>query len=185
MKYLIIGFCVFLSGLSWYSCKKSEPATLGAIPNGGKVTNNSLDTVHQGLTGNLAVDSVNLIGTWKWVAQFDLGNPQGDLQNPANSGIQETIVVDAANNWTQSQNGILLNSGNWKFAMLMPPSGWPIPFLVLKNKQQPNAQTNDDFNFATGFGGSFHLTRDTLIFYGVSNNNGQSASTASERIYTK
>jgi len=160
--------------LVWVSCKKTQVSPV-------KSTTQTKTTGQNNIIADPPIDSAALLGTWKWSAQYDLGNPLGDVLTPANTGVQETLTIDASHNWTQTQNGQAVNSGKYRFGVMMPPSGWPMAFLTLSNKSDPNAQTYDTLDFTKGFSGSFAVSKDSLVFYGVY---GQS-NTVTQRVYIR
>jgi hypothetical protein len=176
-KSFIYLFACLLMCTLWLSCGKTQ---VSPVKKSNKI--GVTDTANQGnIIPSPNIDSADMLGTWKWSAQYDLGNPLGDVLTPANTGIQETLTIDAGHNWTQTQNGIAVNSGKYRFGVMMPPSGWPVAFLTLSNKSDPNAQTYDTLDFTKGFSGSFAVSKDSLVFYGVY---GQS-NTVTQRVYTR
>ena len=105
-KSFIYLFACLLMCTLWLSCGKTQ---VSPVKKSNKI--GVTDTANQGnVIPSPNIDSVDMLGTWKWSAQYDLGNPLGDVLTPANTGIQETLTIDASHNWTQTQNGIAINS---------------------------------------------------------------------------
>jgi hypothetical protein len=122
-------------------------------------------------------------GVWTWSAQYDYGAYEGDLLNPANTGITEILTLAADSTWSQTQNGKVVNSGTYHIGEFLTPDG-PRIALSLVNSLHPNPQLYDNFDFSTGFGGSYVCSSDSLVFYGVFNTP-KYTNLATERIYVK
>jgi len=126
---------------------------------------------------------LSVTGIWKWSAQYDYGAYEGDLLNPDNTGVQETLTLNADSTWSQTKNGNVVNTGTYKIANVITPGG-PAIFLKIINDLNPNAQTYDNFDFGTGFNGSYACSTDSLIFYGVYSTP-TTTNVVTERVYVK
>jgi hypothetical protein len=177
MKTLLA--CLSISLLLWMSCKLDS-----LNPTGIKATKTSVtDTAKIGQHDPKGQEG--LVGVWKWSAQYDLSAriPNEDYFSPANTGIQEVLTLNADSSWTQSQNGVVVNLGNYKIEDGITPEGI-IKFVKLINRKNPTGRAADDFNFVDGFSSSFTSSGDSLVFYGIyaKENIG---SMATERVYVK
>jgi hypothetical protein len=166
---------MLLACLAFYSCKLDNLNPDNAKPS----STNTLTLSPPNPTGHAPV-----AGVWKWSAQYDLGTYEGDLLNPTNTGIIETLTLAADSTWSQTQNGKVVNSGTYHLGAGYMPSGGLTPFLKLVNNNQPNLQTFDNFDFSTGFVCSFASSSDSLVFYGVFNTP-QYTNLATQRVYVK
>ena len=173
MKILIT--CIlFIAGLCWASCKLEN-----LNPNKTKTSNDTLKRSPADPTTH-----ASLAGVWKWSAQYDIGAYESDLLNPANTGMQETLTLNTDGSWSQTKNGTEVNTGSYKLVDGITPGG-PVTFLKFINSTKPVLQTyTDNFDFNSGFAGSYACSSDSLIFYGVYST-GQTASIATERVYIK
>jgi len=135
-----------------------------------------------------SADQTNLAGSWQWSAQYSTGNPPVYIINPSNTNIQETLNLDGNNNWTQVQNGKIVNSGSYSLVNVLVPgysiSGDTVIFINFLNNKVTDTARTDNFNFNTGFESSFAVSNDSLVFYGVYSA-GTITNLLSERVYVK
>ncbi len=164
----------FVVCLAFYSCKLDNL-------NPGNAKSTSTNTLT--LSPADPIGHAPVIGIWKWSAQYDAGTYEGDLLNPANTGITETLNLATDSTWTQTQNGTVVNTGTYHLINAVTPGG-PMVFLRLVNVNQPNAQIIDNFDFSNGFGDSYNCSNDSLILYGVVNTP-QYTNLATKRVYVK
>jgi len=109
----------------------------------------------------------SIVGPWTWSAQYGMGqNPT--IQDPANTGITETLQMNADSTWTQTKNGVVVNTGTYFFSPFPELNGPPATFINFANIKEPGAATFDNFDFNYGFMNSFTLAKDTLVFIGES-----------------
>ena len=160
--------------LAFYSCKLDNL-------NPDKAKNLSTNTLTPSPADPIGHAPVSRV--WKWSAQYDFGAYEGDLLNPANTGITETLNLAVDSTWSQTQNGKIVNTGTYHLVNVITPGG-PHVFLKLVNSTQPNAQTYDSFDFNTGFNLSYACSSDSLVLYGVFNTP-QYTNLATRRIYVK
>lgn len=184
MKTFTICTCAIC--LLWMACNKSTQVNPVKTSTTSTTNQSSTSSNNNGNSRGQAIvapqDTVDQVGTWKWVAQYDLGSEQGDLLTPASTGIQETLSLDANHNWVQMQNGVTVNSGKYQFPQVATPAGIIMIFMKLINQSSPNTQLTDNFNFGTGFLSSYTLSKDTLVFYGIG---GPTGNMATQRVYVK
>jgi hypothetical protein len=101
-----------------------------------------------------------------WTAQYDFGGCEGDLPDPANTGLHETLASNVDSSCSQRKNGANVNRGTCELVNVLTPGG-PRVFLKIINSSQPNAQTYDNSDFKTGFNDSYGCSGDWLICYGT------------------
>jgi hypothetical protein len=160
---------IFVLAVIFVACKKND-----VPPNVGKLS----------LTANEAL----VVGSWKWSAQYTYAQTLSTL-NPANTGVQETLLFNANGTWTQTKNGDLANAGTYSFPNVELPGG-PIggataTFFSIVNSRVTDTARYDNFNFNTGFAGSFELTKDSLVFYGVNTIGASDTDYLAARVYTR
>ncbi len=134
--------------------------------------------------------NASVIGTWTWSAQYatymgttaTLTAP-AYLLNPTNTGITETLLMSSDSTWSQTQNGSVVNSGTFHLVDVITPDG-PSVFINLVNSKAGNSSALDNFDFSKGFNCSYHVSGDSLVFYGVYTNSTYT-NLASERVYVK
>ena len=158
--------------VAFYSCKLDNL-------NPGQ-TKSSSDTLK--LSPKDPITQGPVAGVWTWIAQYDAGAYESHLLNPANTGITETLTLAADSSWSQTQNGKVVNSGTYHIGEFFTPGG-PRIALSLVNSLHPNPQLYDNFDFSSGFGGSYVCSSDSLVFYGVYPTPVGSA--PAERVYIK
>lgn len=172
MKSLVTA-ALFVATLFYASCKLDNINPYQSKSTSDTLKKSPADPTTQG----------PVAGVWKWSAQYDYGGIEGDLLTPASTGIQETLTLNTDSSWTQARNGNVVNSGTYKLVNVVTPVG-PRVFLGLINHLYPNAQVYDNFDFSTGFVGTYACSSDSLIFYGVYNTLAL-ANVATERVYVK
>jgi len=129
-----------------------------------------------------------IVGSWKWSAQYT--NAQVlYTSNPANTGVQETLEFNANGAWKQIKNVDVANTGTYSFINAIVPGGLmgggTIPFFSIVNSRVNDTARYDNFNFNTGFIGSYQLTPDSLVFFGVNTIDTSSTNYIAERVYVK
>ena len=138
--------CIFALAFAFAACKKLAALSPITITDTAKTT---------------------IVGPWTWSAQYGMGqNPT--IQDPANTGINETLQMNADSTWTQTKNGAVVNTGTYLFSPFPEPAGPPATFIYFTNSKYPGEATFDNFDFNYGFMNSFTLTKDTLVFIGES-----------------
>jgi len=151
------------------ACKKNN-----LLPNTNSTTKSANETL--------------VLGIWKWSAQYTSAEKLYVL-NPANTGIQETLQFNADGTWSQTKNTVVTNTGTYSFINALVPGGLngggTIPFFSVVNSRVTDTARFDDFNFNTGFVGSYMLTKDSLIFYGVNSIDTSGTSYLADRIYIR
>jgi hypothetical protein len=168
---------MFLLGLILNSCQLDN---LHPNRNKHKTANsNSSDTLNK----QDPIGHGSVVGIWKWSAQYSYGYPHVYLLDPSNTGIQETLNLDSNSNWAQVQNDKIVNTGTYKLVNVFTPAG-PNVFISFVNSSVTDTARYDNFNFSTGFIGSYAASKDSLIFYGVYTM-GNYTNLVSERVYVK
>ena len=169
---------IFLLAVILTACKKNNLS-----PN----TNNVDSAAKTGNTINSqtsANDEALVIGNWTWSSQYTFAQTLYTL-NPTNTGVQETLQFNANGTWTQTKNGAVAKTGTYSFPEVMTPAGTAIPFFSAVNNRVTDTARYDNFNFNTGFAGSFHLTQDSLVFFGVNTIDTTGTEYIAERVYVR
>ena len=112
-------------------------------------------------------NNTNIIGTWKWVdTYYDYPLNDSNPLNPANSGIQETLIFNSDLTWKKIQNNVIVDSGTYSTGhgtYLPYPTAKEITYdsvRYYKTGQQLNIYDfyeiiNDTLSFDSALAGSF------------------------------
>jgi hypothetical protein len=138
-----------------------------------------------------AAEKVSVVGNWTWSAEYIFnGGLSGSAITPASTGVTEILNFNGNGNWTQTTNNTLANTGTYSFVNAFIPGpnnstgSNQISMLSLVNsKYADTTARSDNFNFATGFIGSYALSKDSLVFIGVSTTT--TTSYVAERVYVR
>jgi hypothetical protein len=182
---------ILVLAMTFAACKKNN-----VTPNGNSADNNVTqngNSANNNVTpnGNSANNMANkalVVGTWKWSAQYTYAQTLYIL-NPATTGVQETLQFNSNGSWSQTKNGGVANTGTYSFVNVTVPGplmgGSTIPFFSIVNSLVTDTARYDNFNFNTGFIGSFKLTKDSLVFIGVNTIDTSSTDYLAERVYVR
>lgn len=92
-----------------------------------------------------------VLGQWNWTAQYR-GTP-GSTLTPQNTGITETLVLNADNSWSLVQNGSAVNSGTFRTDVVTSSTGERVKSI--------HYQTRTDNTDSTSY---YNMRHDTLVF---------------------